>query len=139
MVHITQSVRFFPKFDGRLWAQGENRVQLVTEEPLPYDRLRFWMARLLAPLHNLSEVEFLKKFGMKSFRSGGATAVGTANIPFEVWGSHGGRQTRVSQMRYLEISLDQALQVKLTVTVAPATANDLSEESFNEDVAPDDQ
>jgi integrase len=31
----------FPKFDGRLWAQGESRVQLTTEDPLPYDRLRF--------------------------------------------------------------------------------------------------
>ena len=71
-----------PKFDGKLWAQGESRVQLNTQDPLPYyDRLRFWMTRLLAPLHNMSETDFLKKFGMKSFRSGGATASGTTNIP----------------------------------------------------------
>ena len=74
----------FPKFDGRLWAQGESLVQLATEDPLPYDRLRFWMTRLLPPLHNMSHTDFFKKFGMKPFRSGGATAIGTANIPFEV-------------------------------------------------------
>ena len=60
-------------------------MQFATnKDPLPYDRLRFWMTRLLAPLHDMSETEFLKKFGMKSFRCGGATAAGTANIPFEV-------------------------------------------------------
>ena len=134
--HLRRHV--FPKFDGRPWSQGESRVQLATEDPLPYDRLRFWMTGLLAPLNYMYEADFLKKFGMKSFRSGGATAAGTANIPFEVWGSHGGWQSRESQMRYLEISLEQALQVTATVTAIPDTTNTLPDESSEEDMAPDD-
>ncbi len=41
-------------------------------------------------------------------------------------------------MRYLEISLEQALQVTATVTATLGTANTLPYESFEEDMAPDD-
>ena len=67
----------------------------------------------------LTEKEFQQKFGMKSFRSGGASAAGAANIPFEIWGSHGGWQTREAQLRYMEIDLAQALSVSTTVTGGP--------------------
>ena len=53
---------------------------------------------------------------MKSFRSGEASATGAANIPFEVWGAHGGWQTRKAQLRYMEIDLAQALGVSTIVT-----------------------
>ena len=64
----------------------------------------------------MSIPDFTKKFGMKSFRSRGDSAVGAANIPFEVWGSHGGWQTREAQLRYLEIDLAQALNVSNIVS-----------------------
>ena len=80
----------FPAFDGNKWYRGESLlVVLSTQDPLPYQRLRHWMSKLLAPLHNMSLKEFQSKFGMKSFRSGRASAAGAANIPFEVGGSHG--------------------------------------------------
>ncbi len=41
-------------------------------------------------------------------------------------------------MRYLEISMEQALQVTATVTAIPDTANTLPDESSEEDMAPDD-
>ena len=42
-------------------------------------------------------------------------------------------------MRYLEIGLEQALQVTVSVTAAPVTANAMLEESFEEDMAKEDQ
>ncbi len=41
-------------------------------------------------------------------------------------------------MRYLEISLEQALQVTATVTAIPDFANTLPYESSEEDMAPED-
>ena len=95
----------FPAFDGNKWHRGESLVVVSTQDPLPYQRLGHWMSKLLALLHNMSLKDFRTKFGMKSFRSGGASAAGAANIPFEVWGSHGGRQSREAQLRYMEIGL----------------------------------
>ena len=110
---------------------------LSTQDPLPYQRLRHWMSKLLAPLHNMTLKEFQDRFGMKSFRSGGASAAGAANIPFEIWGSHGGWQSREAQLRYMEINLQQALQVSTTVTTLPnidqETVEDTSEEDSEHD------
>ena len=69
-----------------------------------FSRYRWlWLAKWLAPHMAFTEREFQKKFGMKSFPSGGAWAAGAANIPFEIRGSHGGWQTREAQLRYMEI------------------------------------
>ncbi len=90
------------------------------------------MSKLLAPMHNMSLKDFQSKFGMKSFRSGGASAAGAASIPFEVWGSHGGWESREAQLRYMEIGLQKALQVSAAVTtlpnIDPETLEDASEE-----------
>ena len=133
---------FFPDaVDAAVWGsasayqlrRGEALAVLSTRDPLPYQRLRHWRSRLLAPLHNMALKDFQSRFGMKSFRSGGASAAGAANIPFEVWGSHnGGWQSRDDQLRYMEIGLQQALQVSTAVTtlpdVDPETLEDSSEE-----------
>ena len=96
------------------------------------------MSKLLAPLHNMSLVkDFQSKFGLKSSRSGGASAAGAANIPFEVWGSHGGWQSRDAQLRYMEISLQQALQVSTAVTSLPFVDPETLEDSSEEDSGPD--
>ncbi len=42
-------------------------------------------------------------------------------------------------MRYLEISLEEALKVTLMITSAPSMANDLFEGSYYEDMVPEDQ
>ena len=96
--------------------RGEDRVVLSDTACISDSQMRLWMAKWLAPHMGMSIPDFTKKFGMKSFRSGGASAAGAANIPFEVWGSHGGWQTREAQLRYLEIDLAQALSVSTIVT-----------------------
>jgi hypothetical protein len=109
----------FPTFNGRLMGRGEDRVVLSDSACLSDRQMRLWLAKWLAPHMGLTEKEFQQKFGMKSFRSGGASAAGAANIPFEIWGSHGGWQTREAQLRYMEIDLAQALSVSTTVTGGP--------------------
>ena len=119
------------------WRRGETLAVLSTLDPLPYQRLRHWMSKLLAPLHNMSLKDFQSKFGMKSFRSGGASAAGAANIPFEVWGSHGGWQSRDAQLRYMEIGLQQALQVSTAVTALPDIDPETLADSSEEDSEPE--
>ncbi len=63
------------------------------------------MSKLLAPLHNMPLKDFQSKFGVKAFRSGGASAARAVNIPFEVWGGHGDWQSREAQLRYMDIGL----------------------------------
>ncbi len=74
---------------------------------------------------------------MKSFRSGGASTAGAANIPFEVWGSHGGWQSRDDQLRYMGIGLQQALQVSTAVTTLPNIDPETLEDSSKEETEPE--
>lgn len=105
----------FPGFDGRAVQRGAEASACLHPRPITYGQFRHYLSKWLAPRLNLTQQAFLEKFGMKSGRSGGASAAAGANIPFEVWGAQGGWQSREAQLRYMEIDLEQALSVSRAV------------------------
>ena len=111
----------FPGFDGRrVQSHGATRTPLGTG-CITYAQFRRYFTKWLAPLMNMTETAFTAKFGMQSGRSGGGTAAARHNIPFELWGAHGGWQSREAQMRYMELDLDQALSVTRAALSGPLT------------------
>ena len=126
----------FPGFDGRAVQRGNERGCSLWDSHITSNQHRHYLAKWFAPSLRLTEAEFLTKFGLKSGHSDGATAAGAANIPFEVWGAHGGWQTREAQMRYMEVKLDQALSVSATVLATDPALQDPGSTSDEEGGAP---
>jgi hypothetical protein len=94
--------------------------------PISYDRYRTCLSVGLGPFLTppLSPVDFLRRFGTQSARSGGASAAANAGIPFEVWGQHGGWRSRASQLVYMACDVPATLSTTLAI-MPSVTVGDL--------------
>ena len=113
------NARVFPMFDGVMVAQGHewDNAFRHRNRPIPYSQFRTYLSKWFAPLLRMTAQQFLKKFGTKSGRSGGASAASNAGIAVERWGQHGGWKTFESQKHYMQ--LDDAALLEVSQTIMP--------------------
>eukprot|EP00873_Tetraselmis_striata_P017898 jgi/Tetstr1/438162/TSEL_026765.t1 len=113
----TPTLPVFPGFSGTVLRHKGELGMVPSSSPIEYPTFRRYLARWLGPLLTpaMTETAFLSRFGTQSSRSGGASAAANADIPFAIWGQHGGWKSTSAQLRYMGLDEEHVLSVSRAI------------------------
>lgn len=89
--------------------EGPDRSIIFSRQRWDYNQAQSRVLRPLAAMAGVTLKQFLKSFGLHSFRSGGATYVAQKGVPEYVFQSHGGWRCPGVMQGYIARSLENKL------------------------------